>query len=79
MTKSHSIYRTFVLLSPRKESAMRLLRLAIEKQRWDLAAHTIVLATAKLLNNETIKPDKQSGEKTNATPGKKTSNQRKNK
>lgn len=30
---------------------MRLLRLAIEKQRWDLAAHTIVLATARLLSN----------------------------
>ena len=30
---------------------MRLLRLAVEKQRWDLAAHTIVLATAKFLNN----------------------------
>ena len=30
---------------------MRLLRLAVENQRWDLAAHTIVLATAKLLNN----------------------------
>ena len=29
---------------------MRLLRLAIEKQRWDLAAHTIVLATARALN-----------------------------
>ena len=29
---------------------MRLLRLAVEKQRWDLAAHTIVLATAKILN-----------------------------
>ena len=29
---------------------MRLLRLAVEKQRWDLAAHTIVLATAKVLN-----------------------------
>ena len=34
-----------------KEGAMRLLRIAVEKQRWDLAAHTIVLATAKLLNN----------------------------
>ena len=32
---------------------MRLLRLAVEKQRWDLAAHTIVLATARLLNNVT--------------------------
>ena len=30
---------------------MRLLKLAVEKQRWDLAAHTIVLATAKLLSN----------------------------
>ncbi len=30
---------------------MRLLRLAVEKQRWDLAAHTIVLATASALKN----------------------------
>ncbi len=30
---------------------MRLLRLAVENRRWDLAAHTIVLATARLLNN----------------------------
>ncbi len=30
---------------------MRLLKLAVKKQRWDLAAHTIVLATARLLNN----------------------------
>ncbi len=29
---------------------MRLLRLAVESQRWDLAAHTIVLATARILN-----------------------------
>ncbi len=29
---------------------MRLLRLAVERQRWDLAAHTIILATARLLN-----------------------------
>ena len=29
---------------------MRLLKLAVEKQRWDLAAHTIVLATAMVLN-----------------------------
>ena len=34
---------------------MRLLRLAVESQRWDLAAHTLVLATARLLN----KGDKQ--------------------
>ena len=31
---------------------MRLLRLAVEKQRWDLAAYTIVLATARILNKE---------------------------
>jgi hypothetical protein len=30
---------------------MRLLRLAVEIQRWDMAAHTIVLATAKVLKN----------------------------
>ena len=29
---------------------MRLLRLAVEKQRWDLAAHTIVLATVRVLD-----------------------------
>lgn len=35
---------------------MRLLRLAVEIQRWDLAAHTIVLASARLLRNGD-KPD----------------------
>ncbi len=30
---------------------MRLLRLAVETKRWDLAAHTIVLATAGVLKN----------------------------
>ena len=30
---------------------MRLLRLAVESQRWDLAAHTIVFATVRLLKN----------------------------
>ena len=28
---------------------MRILKLAVKSQRWDLAAHTIVLATAKRL------------------------------
>jgi hypothetical protein len=28
---------------------MSLLRVALEKQRWDLAAHTIVLAAARFL------------------------------
>ena len=46
---------------------MRLLRLAIENQRWDLAAHTIVLATARCLNNGE-KPDasKRKGKKRRA-------------
>jgi len=35
---------------------MKLLRLAIESQRWDLAAHTIVFATVSLLKNGE-KPD----------------------
>jgi hypothetical protein len=30
---------------------MRLLRVAVENKRWDLAAHTIILATATILNN----------------------------
>ncbi len=40
---------------------MRLLKLAVEKQRWDLAAHTIVLVTARHLKN---------GEKGHASSGK---------
>ena len=31
--------------------AMRLLRIALEKRRWDLAACTIVLSTASVLKN----------------------------
>ena len=30
---------------------MKLLRLAIETQRWDLAAHTIVFAAATIIKN----------------------------
>ena len=30
---------------------MRLLRLAVKQKRWDLAAYTIVLATARQLTN----------------------------
>lgn len=29
---------------------MKLLRLAVEKQRWDLVAHTLILATARMLS-----------------------------
>ena len=31
---------------------MRLLKSAVRNNRWDLAAHTIVLATARQLKNE---------------------------
>jgi hypothetical protein len=36
--------------------AMRLPRIAVENRRWDLATHTIVLATARVLTNGD-KPD----------------------
>ena len=29
---------------------MSLLKVALERQRWDLAAHTLVLATVRVLN-----------------------------
>ena len=46
---------------------MRLLRLAVEKQRWDLAAHTIVLATATILKNgERPNANKSKAEKRSA-------------
>jgi hypothetical protein len=35
---------------------MGLLKIAVENGRWDLAAHTIVLATVKVLN-QGVKPD----------------------
>jgi hypothetical protein len=38
---------------------MKLLKLAVKKERWDLAAHTIVLATARQLKNG----EKQNGRK----------------
>ena len=43
---------------------MRLLRLAVETQRWDLAAHTIVLATARLLRDGDKPNARKSKEKT---------------
>jgi hypothetical protein len=46
---------------------MRLLRLAIESQRWDLAAHTIIFITARLLNNGE-KPDDSRREKEKRRP-----------
>ncbi len=46
---------------------MRLLRLAIENQRWDLAAHTIILATAKVLNDEPRSSNQRGGDKPHAS------------
>ena len=40
----------------RGEKDMRLLRLAVETQNWNLAAHTIVLATAIILKNR-VRPN----------------------
>jgi hypothetical protein len=31
---------------------MRLLKFAVKQHRWDLAAHTIVLAAARVINKE---------------------------
>ena len=43
---------------------MRLLRLAVETQRWDLAAHVIVFAAAKTLQNgERPNPNAKAKEK----------------
>ena len=42
---------------------MRLLRLAIETQRWDLAACTVILAVARLLKDGDKKDARKSGEK----------------
>jgi hypothetical protein len=35
---------------------MSLLKIAVESKRWDLAAHTIVLATVRVINRG-VKPD----------------------
>ena len=47
-----------------KGKNMRLLRVAVENKRWDLAAHTIILATATILSN---------GHKTGSIKGKQNS------
>jgi hypothetical protein len=42
---------------------MRLLRIAVESRRWDLAAHIIVLTTANMLKNGDWPHASQSREK----------------
>jgi hypothetical protein len=41
---------------------MGLLKIAIEKQRWDLAAHVIVLAAARAVNEEVKVNEKETKE-----------------
>jgi hypothetical protein len=42
---------------------MNLLKIAIEKQRWDLAAHVIVLAAARVVNREVKLHGKENSKK----------------
>lgn len=49
---------------------MRLLRLALESQRWDLAAHVIVLASARVLNSRQKGNKQRSEDRKNAYPSK---------
>lgn len=44
---------------------MNLIKLAIDHQRWDLAAHVIILAAARAVNQEV----KESGKKNNKKGG----------
>jgi len=44
---------------------MSLLKVALERQRWDLAAHTLVLATVRVLNQGV----KQNGRETKGKKG----------
>jgi hypothetical protein len=48
---------------------MRLLRSAVKAQRWDLAAHTIVLATARQLDVGGRHNERGNGEKKRRTKG----------
>ena len=42
---------------------MSLLKFAVKNQRWDLAAHTIVLAAVRVLNEEGVKQDDRKNKK----------------
>ena len=42
-----------------RECCMRLLRLAIETQRWELAAHVLILGTIKARQKGNGKPKKK--------------------
>jgi hypothetical protein len=49
---------------------MRVLKLAVKTQRWDLAAHTLVLATARQLENGRVPDAGEKKEKKRRTKGK---------
>ena len=51
---------------------MKILRIAVDNRRWDLAAHTLVLATASILKNGD-KP--QASKKVSAKPSLRVSGQ----
>jgi hypothetical protein len=52
-----SIQNICAIIFPEKGGiAMNLLKYAVKKERWDLAAHVIVLAALKTLN-QGVKPD----------------------
>ena len=53
----------------RQGVSMSLLRLAVESGRWDLAAHTIILAAAKHLNNGARPDGRTTKEKTRRAKG----------
>lgn len=48
---------------------MGLLRFAVKNQRWDLAAHTIVLATVRILNTGEKPNGRESREKKSRAKG----------
>lgn len=48
---------------------MSLLKVALERQRWDLAAHTLVLATVRVLNQGVKKNGKEAGAKKGRAKG----------
>lgn len=50
---------------------MRVLRMAVKRERWDLAAHTIVLAAVRVMNQGDKNHDRENKEKKGAQKGNK--------
>jgi hypothetical protein len=49
---------------------MRLLKFAVKQQRWDLAAHTIVLAAVRVINKEVMPDEGKNKQKKGRAGGK---------